>query len=314
MAARVMAPLFRVLWQAALGVSALVAVAESQDLARAAEGDLGDRVQIAKGSRPNDKGEGPTPNLARLETAPRRVGLVSFYVADKGSGSGTYLSSVREFTFLTQDGASHFAERYLAQGASALQAAFAAAGMELLTPDQFLDTDEKREAYRQYRLEMGRAARMLLGAMSNLEAGANSGAKLNQSAVAPGYRLLPAHAAAGAPAVANSLEELRQSLGLDALVIIRNGSNSNARSVELAEVQLMMYGPNPVPRQEGVRYIGRQDGHLYVDATLPLRRPAEVATLRRDAIASESYEGYERILAAVATAALNHVTAEIAKQ
>lgn len=44
-----------------------------------------------------------------------------------------------------------------------------------------------------------------------------------------------------------------------------------------------------------------------------MRRQAQVAQLRRDAIASESYEGYEKVVEAVAKVALAHVTAEIAK-
>jgi hypothetical protein len=295
-------------------VLATSATAVAQELKAIAEkGDPAERVRIVKGSKPNAKGEGPGANLAVLAAPPKRIGLVSFYVHDKGSGTGTYYSSTRSFTALTQDGANHFADHFHNAGIAPLKAAFAAQGMELLTPDQFLDSDGKRAAYRAYTLNMGRTIRLLLGAIDKIEKAAASGAKLNQSAVAPGYRLLPAHAAPAAPDISVSLNELRTKLGLDAIVIVRNGTRSDAKGVTLQEIELMLYGPNPVAKQEGTRYIGYLDGQIYVDALLDLKDGALVAKLKKDAVESESYDGYERLAAALGARAVAYLMEEIAR-
>lgn len=76
--------------------------------------------------------------------------------------------------------------------------------------------------------------------------------------------------------------------------------------------------PAPSPRclsdVDAVRHgASARDYGWHANRPRGMRRPAQVAQLRRDAIASESYEGYEKVVEAVAKVALAHVTAEIAK-
>ena len=155
----------------------------------AADPDLAGRVKITKGSSPNEKGEGPTPNLAKLDAPPKRVALVSFYVADEGKATGTYYSSTRKFTWLTQDGASHFAERYYDRGLQALKEAFGRQGMQIVTHEEFLDTEAKRKAYLAYKLEMSLAVRVALGDREHRQSCRQRG---GPQAVGGGARLSPA--------------------------------------------------------------------------------------------------------------------------
>ncbi len=297
----------------ALAISTPARAGESlQDIA--AGEDLAKRVQITKGSAPNEKGEGPTPNLAKLDGPPRRVALVSFYVADEGKATGSYYSSTRTFTWLTQDGASHFADRYYERGLPALREAMSRHGMELLTHEQFLDSAEKRKAYTDYELKMSMAARLLLGAIGGIQKAAASGKELKQSAVAPGYRLLPAHPAATDPSIGASLEDLRRALGADAVLLVKNGSASDEKKVHLTDIHIMLYGPNPIPRKEGVMYVQYKEGQCYVDAVLRLKKAAEVATFKKKSIGEENYEGYETLLATAADRAMAHVMEKINEQ
>jgi len=280
----------------------------------AAGADLQKMVKIYKGGKPNAKGEGPIPNLAKLDAPPARVALISFYVADVGKSKGTYYASVRTFNWLTQDGASHFATAYHEQGIQALKETFRKHGVEILTPDQFLDSDAKRTAFVEYKLQLSVVAKIALGFMGGLTKAAASGLDLTQSAVAPGYRLLASHVVATDPKSGVSLEGLRQSLDVDALLIVKNGTRSDAKNVSLTDVHVMLYGPNPVPKIEGKKYIQYKVGQLYVSAQLTLKKPAAVASFKKKKISDENYDGYELFLAATAERAMGYLLEKINKE
>ena len=276
----------------------------------AASADLGKLVKVTGTGKPSEKGEGPVPYLAKLSEPPKRVALISFYVSDEGESTGSYYSSVRSFTSLTQDGASHFATAYYEKGLAALRETFSKHGMQVLTSAEFLDTEAKKQAYLASALDMSAATKIGLKMIGNMAKAAKGDTK--SSAVAAGYRMLPTHQVPSDPKMAVSLDGLRKGLGVDALLIVKNGSLSDGGEVRLADIHIMLYGPNPIPKVEGKSYIQYKEGQLYVDAILRLKKPAQVAVLqKKGGISSEEYEGYEKLLAAAAERTASHLVEKI---
>ena len=79
---------------------------------------------------------------------------------------------------------------------------------------------------------------------------------------------------------------------------------------------VMLYGPNPVEKVEGKRYIQWKDGQLFASATLALRKLPQAAVFgkakkKTTAIESEGYDGYEKLLAVVAEATAADLVAKI---
>lgn len=74
------------------------------------------------------------------------------------------------------------------QGIAALKESLKAYGMELLTPDEFLDTEEKRRFYETFEMKVGMGT-----AFARALEGSGKDNKLSKadrlSVVAPGYRL-----------------------------------------------------------------------------------------------------------------------------
>jgi hypothetical protein len=281
----------------------------------AADPGLAKAVDLPKHGKPSPKGEGPVPLLSRLAGPPARVGLVSFYLEDPGSATGSYYSAWREFAWLTQDGASHFAQSFHEQGIDALVKAFAGHGMTVLTPQEYLDSDAKKKAYLDFEMKLSLVAKAALSFMKSLEKGAKG--DVDQSATAAGYRLFPAHVAATDPAIAVSLEELRPQLGVDALLVVKNGTITEGREIRLRDLEVLLFGPNPVTKEPGKKYIQFKEGQLYVDAKLQLSKPALVATFGKgkDAkIESESYEGYDTLLGTIAERTAAELVARIKEQ
>ncbi|HET6372808.1 MAG TPA: hypothetical protein VFG76_05845 [Candidatus Polarisedimenticolia bacterium] len=279
-------------------------------------------------------GRGQTVYLAPLGHPPKRVALVSFYAYDPGNTHGfgsPYFGGRSETTRqLTRDGAGFVATMLHDQGVPALKETFKTYGMELLTPDEFLDTDAKREFFENFEMEMGFGVKLGKAAESNgKENKLNKATRL--SAVAPGYRLFrlvygedfrPMRQG-GDKKISKSLGyDLAKGLGVDATVVICNVCKATKREGSLEEVYLYLLGPNPVPGEESATF---WPGHLYVGVRLDhlgipmLEFGKEVKkstsysgsspnTFRSDSmheagIESVDFAGYERILAALGTRA-----------
>jgi hypothetical protein len=274
-------------------------------------------------------GKGQIPYLPALGHPPKRVALVSFYAYDPGDTKGfgsPYFGGRTEVTRqLTPDGASVVATLLHDQGIGALKEAFKAHGMDLLTPDQFIDTDAKRAFFDSFEFKVG-------GGTAFIRALEGSGKenKLSKadrlSAVAPGYRLFrlvygenvrPMKSVDKKISVGLGYE-LTKGLGVDAVLVICNYCKATKKTGNLEGVYFYLFGPNAVPGEDSFTY---WPGHLYVGLRLDgLDIPMlgfgkgdvvsksfdpgvfggfSSSSLKEAGIVSVDINGYERILAAL---------------
>ena len=241
-------------------------------------------------------GNGPTPYLAALGHPPKRVALVSFYAYDQGNTHGfgsPYFGGRTEVSRqLTADGAGLVATMLHDQGIATLKETFKAYGMELLTPDEFLDTDAKRELFGSFEMEMGGFAKLAKwGEKSGKENKLSNATRL--SAVAPGYRLFRflfgenPTMRGGDEKISKSLGyDLANGLGVDATLVTCNLCKATKKEGSLERVYMHLFGPNPVPGEEGA---GQVSGNPNLD----------FESLKMAGIEWQDYAGYERILAAL---------------
>ncbi len=189
-------------------------------------------------------------NINKMKDAgiplPQKVGLISFYLWDQGEFK--YNAMARQYggTYetrfgLTPKGANHFATKLAEQGVPALKKVFALHDMELLEPVEFVTTEEQKRAYVSFQLPTGK-----IGGFGKAVTDWVSRTPTVSSAAA-GYNGIPAHLWMDAHGL-RALEELRVTLGLDALVILGNTTGSNEGGVSLNGIQFFMYGANPVPK------------------------------------------------------------------
>lgn len=273
-------------------------------------------------------GNGQTPYLQALGHPPKRVALVSFYAYDPGDTKGfgsPYFGGRSESTRqLTSDGAGLVATMLHDQGVATLKEALKAYGMELLTPDEFLDSDAKRNLYENFEFEVGigtKFARATEG--SGKENKLNKASRL--SVVAPGYRLFRLvygenirPMKGGDKKISKSLGyDLAKGLEVDATLVICNLCKATKREGRLEGVYFYLFGPNGVPGEEKFIY---WPGHLYVGLRLDkldipmmefgkeVKKSSSYSggsgdfrhdSLREAGITSVDFAGYERILAAL---------------
>jgi hypothetical protein len=107
-------------------------------------------------------GTGYSLNPKLLKEMPKKVALVSFYSFDPGmtkvqtwtTSSSTHKTTTTKTTKLNAAGSSgELALGFFIEGIDEMTSKFKSYGMDLLMPDQYLDTDEKKSFYNNYKVE-----------------------------------------------------------------------------------------------------------------------------------------------------------------
>lgn len=257
-----------------------------------------------KNFKPKEDGSGTMPMLSKLPSVPKRVALVTFTVFDAGQHdrNSNYI-----YTYsITESGGNYFCNKFLEKGLPALKANFAAQGMTVLTPDEFLDTPEKKEAYRNFNPDMSAFASIMESAMGKSP-------EKGVSAVADNYSYYYIGDGRDFKLSESMGAALCKALGVDAVLSVVNNVSTDTRYFGLNKVNLVMHGPNPTPRIEGHKYRGAmganyQDGHLYqanwMDVSfLYMEKHKKKGTL------FETYDGYDRIMGLLSKTMADNIAA-----
>ncbi len=274
-------------------------------------------------------------DLKRAGIQVKRVGLVSFYIVDTGAYKFSAMAATYGGTYatthkLTPNGANHFATRLAEEALPGMKKAFAAHGMELLTPEEFLQNDEQVAALQNFELKQGKSAKVTRKLISMFAK------RPEMTASANGFKYIPAALFVDAPSK-TSMEELRQALGLDALLVVQNRTVSDKKVVVHGGTEMYLFGrnPNPLPKQKLAR-ISYSTGSTYAHALFAkgykgsviakMGKPGKpktrtvfngtdqkTITTRERGIKSENYDGFGKVMERTTNELLNRYEKEYAK-
>jgi hypothetical protein len=268
-----------------------------------------------------ESGKGLVPYLKALGGPPKRVALVSFYIWDSGNKKEKSYRFYNNDYVLTMDNTYRFAvdASELDKLATELHAAaigplkeeFAAVGMQLLTPAEFLDTPAKQEAFHSTKVEVGGMG-ALMGFLQKKDAeewqwGTPDGYRLIKMATAGdarGNNYSLALQGMGVGSLANTAgHDLAQALGVDAVVIMYNIVQAESTSIRLRGSYMYMFGPNPVPNSgQSMYYPGQQYSGAY------LRTDVDFIKTDKDGKALETdYAGFGIVAHALGMRMAQHI-------
>ena len=232
-----------------------------------------------------DTGRGPVPYLKALGHPPQRVALISFYVRDSGNSSIHPYQGWSTHKNVTGEGIDVIANDLYAASIGALKEGFKASGIDLLTPQEFLDTPEKKQAYESFKLEVGWVG-------SIMKWGTHTDKDSSQLEGAPeGYRLfsLPTNkntkdkdfglaAQGGDGKMFQGLgHDLAASLGVDAVAVMYSIVQAEKKTeTDMLGSYLYVFGPNPVKRDDNPSLYWT--GHQYSGVQIKFR----VTLIRQD--------------------------------
>jgi len=187
-----------------------------------------------------ESGKGLVPYLKALGGPPKRVALVSFYIWDSGNKKEkSYRFYNSEYTLqmdntyrlaVNASELDKLATELHAAAIGPLREEFAAVGMQLLTPAEFLDTPAKLEAFQSTKVEVGGMGALMgilqKGAAEEWQWGTPDGYRLIKLATAGdarGNNYSLALQGMGVGSLANTAgHDLAKALGVDAVVIMYN--------------------------------------------------------------------------------------------
>lgn len=214
-------------------------------------------------------GSGYSVNVDLLDPKPAKVALVSFYLYDPANAKtkgGAMSGQASTSMWRTPDAlAQTQVDGFYAQSIAPLIAGFKEFGIDLLTPDQFLDTDEKKDFFYGFDQESGKKEKTdrtvygRLGTVVNLstikvcpyDEGYRPFFVVNEPVgESAGQNFVNAGIGGANRKMTSSLGyELAQGLGVDAVVvcyIVTHKVSANKEDYEVDVVSLFMFGPNPM--------------------------------------------------------------------
>lgn len=262
-----------------------------------------------------ESGRGPKPYLKKLGSPPKRVALASFYVWDCGNKKENFYNPVYKYkrtNNVTSEGVEVFANEFYDASIAGFKEAFASYGTTILTPDEFLNTDEKKAAYESFKLDMGAQQKFFkfmrkVDSDSSKFAGAAEGFKVLQLETiqdVKGHHFTLGATGIGVEKVAHSVGfELARKLEVDAVVIIYNVVQAEKKKISLVGSYMYMFGPNPVPSTGQSLY---WDGHQYSGVYLRFDVPF-VTTDKDGKLETSDYPGYSIVARALATRMGQHL-------
>ena len=270
----------------------------------------------------SESGRGPQPYLKALGAPPARIALITFYVRDIGTkkensytiyaGNYIYKTKSTRRTSVDLGSIGILATELHDASIASMKEAFAGVGSELLTPDEFLDTDAKREAYQNFTFELGffeKAARKLLardtpgwsfvGAPAGyrvIELTTVSNIKSND------FRL--ATTGAGVGEVAQKAgHDLAKALGVDAVLFVYNFVQGGKDTISLRGSYMYLFGPNPVPDTgKSLYWRGHQYSGVYLKTNVTF-----VQNDKNGHTVSADYDGYAIVAKALALRMAEHL-------
>lgn len=269
----------------------------------------------------SDSGRGPVPYLKALGAPPKRVALLSYYVYDCGNhkeksyrmygGDYVYRYSTSSSININATEIDKLATELHGAGIGPLKQSFAAVGMQLLTPSEYIDTPEKKAAYENARVESGGMDK-LFGALQSKEAtqwqwGAAESYRLIKLTTVGDVRgnnfaLATTGMGVGKTAAAVGYD-LAKALGVDAVVILYNVVQAEATSFRLRGAYMYMFGPNPVPNSgQSLYWNGHQYSGVYLRTDVDF-----IKTDREGRMLSADYAGYGVVAGALGTRMAQHV-------
>lgn len=234
-------------------------------------------------SKINENGRGFAVDMAALGKMPKRIALVSFYIDDPGITKVSGTNSTGKSFNTTNTGSANgkiFANDFSSKSIETIKASFKTYGIEVLTPNEFLTDDDKKQAYNDFVVKhttgnkIGEKFTKFVKKMGNL------GTTIEMDEAADGYKLIKINKGdisddkKKSVAIQNlngSIDgqmiesvgyDLCKSLEVDAVMIIFNNQLADTKWARtrfwLSAVNMHILGPNPTPLKEG-----KKDNNLY---------------------------------------------------
>ncbi len=238
-------------------------------------------------------GHGINPLLTSVKQLPDTVALITFHIYDIGTSNHVKNISITYYS-LSEEGGNIMANKMLDASIARLKEAFGKQGVVLLTPDEFLNTKEKRDYYyTMFAPDISKLGKFLSGIETN---------KNDISVTANGYRAFDISAAGDFLRAESLGGDLTRKLGVKGVVSIAAELMSDNKRISMNGIKMVLHGPNPIPKEDK-KYIsqnmgaGYYTGQIYASGYTYFDKPVEVGKFEnKKQFINDTFEGIDLIL------------------
>ena len=238
-------------------------------------------------------GHGINPLLTSVKQLPDTVALITMHIYDIGTSNHIKNVSVTYYS-LSEKGGNKMANLIAESSVNQLKEAFKKQGVVLLTPDEFLNTEEKRKYYyNTFTPGISKLGKFLSGIET----------KQNDIAVAAdSYRTFDISAATDFLRAESLGADLAAKLGVDGVLSIAVELVSDKKNIAMNGTKMVLHGPNPIAKEDK-KYIsqnlgaGYYRGQIYASGYMYFNNSIVVASYdkKQSAIVNGNFEGIDDI-------------------
>ncbi len=277
-------------------------------------------------------GTGYSANMTVMGKVPKKVGLVSIYAFDPGftrtikttrTNTGYYYTTktttIKVKKKSTGAACGNIAVGLYASTYDALKEEYKKLGIDLLYPEEFLDSDEKKKTYSDFKVEHNKLSDWLgkIGGGNHdaiygypegyivCDVDAEPFGNYSRSGLVSVYKPQIAdaqlHVMSKDGKMSNSLGQFAKKLGLDAVVVIYATVYvpKNDR-ILLQNLNMSMFGPNPVKLEEGKKKkFNYYEGQWYCGTRITIGEPIMKKSKKIENSDEVSFEGFDIIARAM---------------
>ena len=291
---------------------------------------IGSWLDFPTEGRNANKGGGYSANVDLLEPKPKKVALVSYYLYDPACGKSSNVGVAKASCWRTPDAlAQTHIDGFYAKSIDTLKAQFKRYGMDLLTPSEFIDTDEKADFFYNFNQETAKKEKSAVTVKRTSRYSTMAEATVSTIKVCPtdkGYRaffvsneemtasnsthFLNTGVLGANRKMSSSLGyELCKGLGVDAVVvcyIVTRKPKMNKENYDVNAVNLYMFGPNPKMESED----DKNRGQFYCGVRFYSEGMLEFQNEKDKTL---SYNGMDNVLKAISGRLCNYVINKVKK-
>jgi hypothetical protein len=206
-------------------------------------------------------GHGKNVLLVSKNQIPDTVALITLYIYDLGSTTVSRGGNavVTTHTWLSPKGGNALANGVLQSSINNLKESFKNQGVVLLTPEEYLNTPEKRnDYYKNFTPEVSKLGKFL----GNLE-----NKHTDIAVAADDYRCFDIAAAGDHLRSQSYGGNLAKKLGVKGVLSIAVELQSDNKNVNMHGVKMALHGPNLVPKEDK-KYVAQNMGNGYYEGQL----------------------------------------------
>jgi hypothetical protein len=254
-----------------------------------------------------DDGHGRNPYLTSETQLPDTLALITYYIYDKGAEvkGGYYLYSYS----LSEFGGNFVANGLHKETIDKLKEKYLSMGIVLLTPDQYLDTEEKKTYYNTFQPKISKLGSFLSGIETK---------GVDASVTADFYRGFDISGATDHERMESLGYDLCNKLNVDGVLSIAFELTSGPKEVNMNGFKMAIHAPNPIAKQDK-KYVsqnmgaGYYKGQEFAGGYFYFKKGMHIADVEKKAIVNEQYDGVADLLGAFAEKMQDEMKAAIAK-